>query len=778
MLTAWRTVARLLLAAALAAAIALPGHAEVAARGAPDETVALRPCENLRSPVGPQLRIRIAQDDSVDLAKIAAHPELFETRPADRGLGFLAGPVWVSLPLENRSDEPCRRWLVITPGLQTLIRLHLDSPDGPVQVSAAGASVASNNRTIKTDRHAIFPIVLAARSRLHAYLEFQGDALMLFRATFWEPGHFLEHDHQVVTTRYLLIGSSTIIVFSSLIAALLRRRPGLMFGACAWLFALLYVLIRDGYFPDQDLTALAQPRQQLMQFISSLFIASYCLFTAASLPEEPSSRQQRWLLRLLAASAAILAIAYLLVSMPKLAVLNAGISLVVIMAVLTVAALRGGAMAWTYLSGWILLGLAIVLRIGHGLGWFGSQPLVVDLAAPLSFGASAMTTSFALYQSVVNAQRETRAAERALLHQRESERDRLKTTVEQATAALQKALGEVQAASSEKSRFLSMVAHELNSPLHAILGNTRLAQMAATGAAVAHLDGIARAGNSLVQLVDQTLRFSRGESLPIVLDPAPFLLQAMLDDLVAASLARHGASASRLRCEVAGPVPDLIEADEQLLRQVLGNMVDNALKYAPQGPVQLVVEARDDDGPQAIAAEDDLLIAPLRLRFSVQDQGPGISAELHGKVFEPFSRLSPNSHLHGVGLGLAICQQLLHPMGSRLELTSAVGHGCCFFFELELPRVRDAGLLVVLPTEDTVGEPALSPLDEDALCAARELLELGQLVALEQWARDLKRSHPHRADQIIAGCASIDLVGLHRLLRSPDAPRERDLSRG
>lgn len=759
---------RLLVVAALLLAMASSLRAE-GALGVGDHPAVLYPCEDVLVPVGPQLRIRIAKDTRTDLAQIAAHPELFESRPADRGLGFLASPVWVSLSMENRSAEPCGRWLVVTPGLQNFIRLHLDSQDGPVQIGVAGAAVASGDRTIRTDRHAIFPLVLAPKSRQQAYLELQGDALMQFRASFWEVGHFLEVEHQLVTTRYLLIGSSVIIVFASFIAALLQRRPGLLFGACAWVLVLLYVLVRDGYFSDQDLSILDQPRQQLMQFVSSLFIASHCLFTVTTLGEEPSSKRQRWLLHLLAAVAAILAIVYLLVSLPQLAVLYAAASLVVITAVLGSAALRGGVMAWTYLSGWILLGVTIVLRIGHGLGWFGSQSMVVDLAAPMAFGASAMTTSLALCQSVVKAQRETRAAERELLTQRESERDRLKTTVEQATSALQKALGEVQAASTEKSRFLSMVAHELNSPLHAILGNARLAQMAAPGAVAPHLEGIARAGNALVQLVDQTLRFSRGESLPIVIDPAPVQLQAMLDDLFSSSRARYGASANRLQCVFAGPVPDMIEVDEQHLRQVLGNMVDNALKYAPEGPVRLVVEARDDNRPQAAAQDDELLRADLLLRFSVQDQGPGIPAELHGRIFEPFSRLSPNSHLHGVGLGLAICQQLLQPMGSRLEITSAVGQGCLFFFDLTLPRVRDAGLLRVVPTSGGEREAIVSSLDENVLCQARELLELGQLVALEQWARDVRRSHTEDEpwlDQVIACCASIDLEGLGRLLKS------------
>lgn len=730
----------------------------------------LHPCEHRQLDVGPEARIRLVQDKDVGFGEIEKYPELFQNKPVNRGLGFTSSAIWVSLTVANPTNEPCSRWLVVKPRLQKYIRLHLRTPNGMLLVSYGGAASEASERGIGSVRHAIFPIVLEAGAGYQAYLEFQGDALMQFQIAFWEPDAFIEQEYHLNASRYLLIGSSTIMLFSTLLFSLLWANWRLLLGGCAWICAVLYTLIRDGYFSTLYSATLAEPHQQLMQSMSALFLASYCGFAAAALPDTPWSKSLRRVLQWLAMPAAIFAVVYLFISLPAIAVLSSGVILVCITAMLVVAALHGGGVGWAFLSGWLLLNVATVLRIVNGFGWAGIDQAYAELIGPLSFGASALITSFALYRAYLKAQHETRKAERALQRRLESERDRLLVSVNEATAEIKAVLRQVEAASLEKSRFLAMVAHELNSPLHAVQGNIKLAITSSRGSAKERLERVSKATSSLIELVDQTLRFSRGETTAVVLDPVPFLLKDVIDDLLDFTLAKHGSAATRVQCRFAGPLPDIIETDEEILRKVLVNIVDNAVKYAPEGSIELLIEALDDDWPEGDGSSEQTPNTPLRLRFSVQDQGPGIAAEFHDKVFEPFTRLVPNVHQRGVGLGLAICQQLLHAMSSQLELNSSLGQGSCFYFDLVVTRVQEARLIGSLPFRH-FSEPLFpAGMDEGMLGVAREFLELGQLVKLENWARALKVAHPdHRelSNQIIADCANIDLGGLRRLLQPP-----------
>lgn len=747
------------------------------ALGSPDyPDAALHPCEYQKLQVGPELPVRLVQDRKAGFREIEQKIHLFENQPVDRGLGFTTHAVWVSLVLENPTGEPCKRWLVVSPGLQEHIRLHVRSPSGVVMVIDGGSAASRSEKTIQTARYTIFPLEVEAGTVQRAFLEFRGSALMQFQIAFWEPVSFIEQENRLNATRYLLIGSSLIMLFSTLLLSRLRRKRGLLFGGCAWTCALLYMLIRDGFFYGQYPPFLADPRQQLMQFMSALFLASYCLFSAVVLPEESWSRPLRRVLRWLAIPATMLAVVYLFISLPAIAVLSSGATLIGITAILIIAALRGGEVGWTYLSGWLLLNGATVLRIMNGLGWVGISQLFAELAGPLSFGASALTTSFALYRAYQNSQQETRSAELALQRQLESERDRLIVSVDAATTDLKEALRKVESASKEKSRFLAMVAHELNSPLHTIQGNVRLAMKSSRSGANERLIRVSRATSALVELVDQTLRFSRGETLAVELDPCPFSLKVFIDDLLDSMLTKHGAAATRVSCRLAGPVPEMIETDEETLRKVLANILDNAVKYAPEGSIELLIEVPDCSLTVVDESSEYAATTPLHLRFSVQDQGPGIAAEFHEKIFEPFTRLTPNQQQRGVGLGLPICRQLLNAMSSRLELVSAPGQGSCFHFELVVARVRGARLLDLLPPRHVGGVAVRVSIDEGLLGVARELLGLGQLVTLENWAQALKAAHPeHREflNRVIAGCANIDLEGLRRLLQGPDPSVER-----
>jgi PAS domain S-box-containing protein len=263
-------------------------------------------------------------------------------------------------------------------------------------------------------------------------------------------------------------------------------------------------------------------------------------------------------------------------------------------------------------------------------------------------------------------------------------RDHLEELVAERTAALTEAKATAEAANRAKSRFLAHMSHELRTPLGAIIGMTGLAREHSTDAQQReHLAKAEQASHHLLNLINDILDLSKIEAERMVLEEAPFRLDAVLDGL--AHLTAHRAQQKGL-----GFVVELDPAlagrtlvgDPLRLKQVLLNLVDNAIKFTDQG--QITVRARLD-GP----AEGGRV--PLRL--AVQDSGIGIDAATGERLFTPFEQAdnSTTRRYGGTGLGLAISRQLVRMMGGELSLRSTPGQGSEFELQVALPAGQGDG---------------------------------------------------------------------------------------
>jgi hypothetical protein len=243
-----------------------------------------------------------------------------------------------------------------------------------------------------------------------------------------------------------------------------------------------------------------------------------------------------------------------------------------------------------------------------------------------------------------------------------------------------------------------------------------------------------------------------------------------LYQVIANQEVKHRPTQRRILYATGGQAPQYVDADEGRLQQVLENIIANVLKYAPVGEIEIKFEALEH-------VEKDASEAALRLqgfhhlRFSVRDEGLGIAAEHHALVFEPFSRLSTSRKKHGLGLGLAICQQILGRLNSTLHLVSRPGQGACFYFDLWLAagEVDTTQSFPAVERQDIA--IALTPPGQLFLHRASQLLELGQLVAIEKLAADHVGDHSEFdafLRQVIACCIEVDLEGLGKLLALPD----------
>lgn len=232
-----------------------------------------------------------------------------------------------------------------------------------------------------------------------------------------------------------------------------------------------------------------------------------------------------------------------------------------------------------------------------------------------------------------------------------------------------------------RRRALTTASHEIRTPLAAIVG---LADLLGAEPLTPAQQALARAigvsGRALLSLVDDLLDVSRAELGRLRLLPEPTTLAPFLEDIVELIAPRAYAKGLELALTVVGPLPAEVTIDAGRLRQVLLNLIGNAVKFTQSGGVELAVAAR--------ARRRGL----VRLDFAVTDTGPGIAAADQARIFSAFEQAETAGadRRDGVGLGLAICRAIVDAMGGAIHLDSAPGEGARFAFTLDLPASAPA----------------------------------------------------------------------------------------
>lgn len=260
----------------------------------------------------------------------------------------------------------------------------------------------------------------------------------------------------------------------------------------------------------------------------------------------------------------------------------------------------------------------------------------------------------------------------------ERERTRLERVVGQRTSELAEARDRADAANRAKTAFLASMSHELRTPLHAILGYAHLlgGDSALPAGARERLGIIGSSGRHLLRLINDVLDLSKIEAGRLDLHPAPFDLPALLQEISRAHEPRATARGLVFRGPEPAGLPAAVLGDAAKLRQVLENLLGNAIKFTHRGEVRLLAMPGVSG----------------RVHFEVSDTGPGIPPEDLERLFQPFTQLHHASGAEpGTGLGLAIAQRLVVLMGGRIEASSTVGQGSRFRFEIPLPATGAAG---------------------------------------------------------------------------------------
>lgn len=263
-------------------------------------------------------------------------------------------------------------------------------------------------------------------------------------------------------------------------------------------------------------------------------------------------------------------------------------------------------------------------------------------------------------------------------------------------------------ANEAKSHFLSTMSHDIRTPMNAIIGmNEMILRDSREDGTLMYAESIRTAGNTLLGIINDILDFSKIEAGKMELIDVDYNLVALLNDLV--NMVQRKAEEKKLtfQLDVDPNLPRVLHGDELRIKQVITNILSNAVKYTKEGGVVFAISGRE-------CAEADSIM----LHVSVRDTGIGIKEEDLGKLFEAFERIEEkkNRNIEGTGLGMAIAQSFLNMMDSKIQVESEYGKGSVFSFDLKQKVVNreplgdfDAAFKSYLSERKTYQVPFMAP---------------------------------------------------------------------
>lgn len=583
--------------------------------------------------------------------------------------GSTAAALWLRLDLSNGSRESLTRWLVLgNPRLERIELHRLDAEDGRLLETQRAGMASPPPVPLARGLDAVFALTLQPGEHSRLLLRVQSRTVILMQPQLWEPMAYLDRE-LAEDLRYLLPIGVTLGLVLYLLANTLARGNRLLFLLGLWLgLGAVYDFAYYGYLRRYLMpqgSELAARLPHLFGLLSNLLLVA-CMQVYLEMGRR---RFWRWFFQVCSILLTLFSLSTLFGDLRGSIVISA-LFLVLFYLVWPLALIQPWREGVPYVRAFtLLLGCVwvfTVMRIVALFGYFHSLSLLVLYWAIAFKAAMAFVLLYLVARHSVSESRHLEVMQAEWLAAQQVEQERLSEAVRSRSAALRQAAVAADEAARAKGELLARVGHDLRAPLTAIMGYAgRLEEL--EDAVRQRALAIRRSAQEMLVMINGLLEYARIGMQPDALLSQPLYLGALLRSIAAQARELAARQGNRFEFRLEGNLPDVVALDAKRLRQVLMQLLQNAIGFTRQGRIELLVAYR--------AAEPADPEALPQLIITVRDNGPGIPADRLPTLFQPFQRLGSGQNPQEVGLGLAIAHQWVVRMGGSLKACSSPGQG-------------------------------------------------------------------------------------------------------